>query len=457
MPPEETISVPAEERPNTVLSALFGEGAPPVDTPKEESKAEPAKAPAKKQAKTAPVADVGDDGEEQEAPEDETEEEEDYEAPLPAKEEAKPEPEKDDERETIARKQAKENGRKAKELETQLTAEKLEKETIADKLAKAEQKIAEYESVNLRPQDHPEFVSLQDSILARRDNAIEDLILEEVIPMAAGDAFRGSFPARVGECERAMALPVEDRTEAFKTIKSRIAQTIFGKEYEELFDEEKKEADKTVNSLFKTVKDNVPEVKKLRELASSLEEKAKNGHLEMGVKEYSAVTAEFKPILDKIGDLPEEAIEASPYALESLVAKMAKGTPEEQKRLKSAKRDAEELLIGPAPLTQTDLDRLKANGIEPKEYLKQRDKAFKAKRLKLIPLIVQALATRSTVQALLAKGGQVVETESQIEEEEDVLLAAKKRGPGRPKKEAPKGPAAERRNSVLAGIFGDDD
>jgi hypothetical protein len=138
-------------------------------------------------------------------------------------------------------------------------------------------------------------------------------------------------------------------------------------------------------------------------LADDIEESAKKGLAATGDREYRKLVDRITPALEAIEKLPDAMIDEKPFAIESIAARMARGTRAEKARYEAAKRDIVEILAGPKALTRDEIKTLEANGTDVRRFIREREKARLAKTEKLVPLLVQSLTTRASVSSLLDK------------------------------------------------------
>lgn len=425
--PEETTETP---RVNNALEDLFKD-APEVA----ETKPDPTPEPEKEE----PVVDPPEPESEEETTEEEEEEEEetDYNAEV--------KPKTEDEEvipESKAAEQAKIKGKLAKELQAKLTEREVEYDRVVKEKEAAEARLAEVEAIKINPREHPDFIEL----LTDAKKYITETA--DTVP-GDSDAYVQHFGNLIGSY---MDLPERGagRTEKMSEFKALVVDTLKLSEvpYSELEADEKKAFESDVKEVIKALQGNVGRTKELTRLNTSLEEKAKTGHLSIGVKAYEANADEFSKAFAVVGDLPEEAIEASPYAVGSIVAKMVKDHPEAEKRLKAAQKDVLEFVVGPRVYTQAELDKLQANGINIKEHQAERLRLHKDKQKKLGMMAVEGLMIRSDYARVKKELDELRGAKEGEESEFDALSKTTKKKA--PKKEVEVYvPAAERRNSAL--------
>lgn len=427
MPPEIDI-VEAPNRTNNALEDLFKE-APVVDSipePKPEPEPEPEPEP-----QPEPEPEI-----EEEEQEEETET--DYDAP-----DAKDEPLT----ESKAVEQAKLKGREAKELKARLTEKELETERISKERDDLAARLSEVEATKINPREHPEFKEL----LGEANKYIRTTA--DTIP-GDSDSYVKNFGTLITSY---MDLPDRGaaRTEKMEDFRASVVDTLKLSDipYAELDADEKKAYHNDVRDVIKALQGNVDRTQKLIKMEADLSEKAKNGHLAVGVKAYEAISKELSDAFAVVGDLPDEVLEASPYAVGSIVAKMVKDSPEMEKRLKAAQRDALELIAGPRVYTQAELDKLQANGINIKEHNAERLRLHKEKQKKLGKMFIEGVVIRADYMKLKKEYDELKAGKDAEESESDALIATTKKKA--PKKEVEVYvPAAERRNKALDEMLG---
>jgi hypothetical protein len=447
MPPIDNIEPQHEDRHNRNMAALFGDDAPPQDPPQDEPGDD---AP----PQDPPQDEPGDDAPPQDPPQDDPEEtpaddvEEDYDAPASKKDKAA-EDEPEPENETVARKMAKENGRRAKLAEAKLREHELEIDRLKSELEAEKARREEIEAVQVDPRDFPEVKSLREKVLndVKRGAAL--------LGVRDPKTFRDNFGSYITSFMDADALDGEEFDAAILNLRKQIIKDVGGFEdaYDDLDFTEQARADAIADKAMAVLERAVPDTKKAIELAEGLKSRAKTGQLMVGTREYQAAVAEYQPVLDAIGDLPDEVIEADPHSIPTVVARMVKESPEARRRLERAKADVLEIIVGPRAITQEEAEKLQANGTDLKTFYAERQKLVAEKRKKLIPLLVQGLATRSVFADVVKKLAKYEAANASDEEEFDVMRQVRSPKPV-PKKKPDPVPAGKRRNSVLTEMFG---
>ena len=438
MPPIENIEPGHEARHEKNMSALFGEDTPETDTRED-----------KKVFEESEVVEDEPQTKETESDIETDDSEEDYEAPVvkkPAEADVEPEPEN----ETVARKMAKENGRRAKLAEAKVTEYELEIDRLKADLETEKARREEIESVQVDPRDFPEVKTLRDKVLndVKRGAAM--------LGVRDPKVFRDNFGVYINSFMDADPLEGEEFDAAIAGLRKQIIKEVggFEEEYEDLDYTEQAKADMIADKALAVIERAVPETRKAIELAEGLKSRSKTGQLAVGTREYQAAVAEFQPVLDAIGDLPDDVIAADPHSVSSVVARMVKETPEARRRVEKAKADVLEVILGPRALTPEEADKLKANGTDLKTFYADRQKLVAEKRKKLLPLLVQGLATRAVFADVVKKLAKYEQENKADEDEFDAMrrVRSTKPAPAPDKKPAV---AGARRNSVLTELFGD--
>jgi len=385
--------------------------------------------------------------EEPESPEAETEEddvEEDYDAPAAKKKEE--EIDLDKAPESIARQQAKENGRKVKELSTKLTEFELDKTRVENELAEARKELEVFKTSQIDPTSHPEYKKITESIWSD----VEDVELD--LPEGKF-ALRDKFGTYLREFKATKSLPVDERRKALANLKAKVVDQIgnFDSPFDELLEDDRPAAEMIAGKVFDTLKKHTGSLDKLDELAHDIKTKAQNGQLERGIEDYTKQATSISQVLASFEAISEDAIEADPYAPESVVAKMLKGDERYQKRFQSVQRDITEAFAGPRPLTQKELDALEAQGKDLKTFHKERNKQSESKRLKLATMLAQALMTRAEDKLARQELAELKAKYLGEESELDALDKVKPRKAGKPEPKSEfTGPA---RNRPVPSMF----
>jgi len=419
MPPE-TEAAPSEARVNNALEDLFNDAPPPADVVEEVVVEEEEVIP--------------EEVEVEETPTEEEETETDYDAPVT---------------ESKAVEQAKIKGREAKELRAQLTEEKLERERIQKDYEETKARLAEIESTKVNPQDHPDYIAMRDEVMVDMSRGAEKLPRNMRKPM------KDNFGKLMGKYLSLPSITSAERDGALDDYRADLFNTLGVSDtpYADLEEDERGAYDDVLDKAFDIIERNSGKTEKIQSFVTTLEEKAKNGHLSIGVKAYETTAKEFTDALGVVGDLPDEAIEASPFAVGSIISKMVKDNPDVAKVLKSAQRDVLEVLAGPRVYTQAELDRLQATGINIKEHNAERMRLHNDKKKKLGVMLVEALVTRADYMKVKKELAGLKGAKDAEESEFDALSKTTK------KKTAAKAveayvPPSQRRNSALEAMLG---
>lgn len=418
MPPiEKTTDELLDERSEGVLDGLFGDKSDEEIIPREVKPLDP---PAEEEEET----------EEEESVEEESSEETDWDAEDKPEKPDDKEEEEAPENETAARKQAKEKGREAKRLKTELTERELELDRIRKQNEELEERLQQAEAVKTRPEDAPEFQEKHESVMS------DVRAIARRLPVKSRTLLVPNFGEIMVSYMESLDVPLEKSDEVDQALTAKIVDKLGLSEvpFADLDDEERSALQPQVDKIMDLLERNLAPTKELQKLHVSLAEKAKSGHLSVGVRQYQAAAAELQPVLDAVGELSEELIAVNPHSVESFVAKLAQGSPEGKKRVAAARTDVLELLVGPKALTQEEIDKLKANGTDVKEFLRERDRNHLEKKKKLAPLLVQALVTRSQFKTTLEKLSKLELSKQSEESEFDALSDVTKKRPSQQSK-----------------------
>ena len=401
---------PAQRAEALSASILNGDLGNPIDTPTPDKAPEPTPEPAKsvpekpekpekpgkKQKPADPVPD--DDGAEVDfdAPLDEPEPEDkkvddvenDDEDPIDKIEDPK-------ERESFARQEAKRRGLEAKSLKAEKTDLELRLAAIEEEKARLAAELETFKAVKVNPREHPEFVSLYEDIVSDVETASEVLTVDD--PARVVDNF-GVFMREYLALE---GLRGAERTAALDKLRAVIVDTVVGGDipYAEMDPEERRSLNTVATDVLRIVQRNAPKTKKLHELETELKTRASEGSFILNAKEYQEKASRFSKVLDAVGDLPDEVIEAQPESIAAIVAKTVKEIPAAAARLKSAKRDVLDVFVGPRVLSKEEIEKLKANGTDVQKFIKERDKAIAQKQERFAAMAVES----AIIRPLLAK------------------------------------------------------
>lgn len=403
---EKTTDELLDERSEGVLNGLFGDKPDEEIIPREVKPLDP------------PAEEEEEEAEEEESAEEESSEETDWDAEEEPKKPADTEEEEEaPENETAARKQAKEKGREAKRLKTELTERELELDRIRKEKEELEERLQQAEAVKTRPEDAPEFQEKHESVMS------DVRAIARRLPVKSRTLLVPNFGSIMVSYMENLDVPLEKSDEADQALTAQIVDKLGFSDvpFAELDDDERSALQPQVDKIMDLLERNLAPTKELQKLHVSLAEKAKSGHLSVGVRQYQSAAAELQPVLDAVGELSEELIAVNPHSVESFVAKLAQGSPEGKKRVAAARADVLELLVGPKALTQEEIDKLKANGTDVKEFLRERDRNHLEKKKRLAPLLVQALVTRNQFKTTLEKLSKIELSKQSEESEFDAL------------------------------------
>ena len=428
-----------EDRHEKNLNALFGEDTPETDIRED-----------KKVPQESEVVEDEPETKETESDIETDDSDEDYEAAGPKKTKDGEEDEPAPENETVARKMAKENGRRAKQAEAKVTELELELDRVKSELETRQARLQEVESLQVDPRDFPEVKEVREKVLADVKRGAAMLGVKDPA------VFRNNFGTYIQGFMDADSLDGEAFDSAIGTLRKQIIKEVGGFEddYEDLDYTDQAKADTIADKALAVIERAVPDTRKAMDLAEKAKSRAKVSQFAVGTREYEAAMSEFKPVLDAIGDLPDEALNANPHSVPAIVARMVKESPEARRRVEKAKTDVMEIILGPRALSPDEIARLEANGTDLKSFYAERQKMVADKRKKLLPLLVQGLATRAVFADTLQKLAKYETDNAEEEEEFDAMEQARRPKPAAPKKKAAV-PAGSRRNTVLTELFGD--
>jgi hypothetical protein len=428
---EKTTDEKLDERSDDILDSLFGDNEEAI--PRE----------------VKPIPASEEEEEKEVAGEESSEDETDWDAEEKKKSEAEEEEEEEAPvNESAARKQAKEKGREAKRLKNELTERQLELERERAEKDELKARLEEVEAVKRRPEDAPEFQEKHESVMS------DVRAIARRLPGKSRTLLVPNFGEIMVSYMETLNVPLEKSDEADQALAGQIVDKLGFSEipFDELDEDERDALQPQVDKILDLLERNLTPTKDLQKLHVALNEKAKNGHLSVGVRQYKAAAAELSPVLDAVGDLSDELIETNPHSVESFVAKLAK-TPEGKKRVDAARADIMELLVGPKALTQDEIDKLQKNGTDVKDFLRERDKRHADKRKRLAPLLVQALVTRSHFKTTLEKITKLELGRQSEESEFEALSDVTRKKPSQQSKQKIR--ASER--DPLASLLGSDD
>ncbi len=336
--------------------------------------------------------------------------------------------------ESAARKQAKLRGKEAKELKVKLQERDLELERIKQEAADTRARLEEIEAIKVKPEDHEDYRTLRDGVLSDVRGAARRL---------TGDAktlLPNVFGKLMGQYLASSDVAPENVVEEDEKLAGQIITTLKLSDipYADLEADERAALQPAIDKVLDVLERNAGKTKDLQKLHTTLSEKAKTGQLSVGVRQYESRVAKLKPILDSVGDMADDLIEANPYAIGSVVAKLIKSSPEAAKRAQRATEDALEFVLGPRVLTQREIDSLESKGENVKEYLIERQKLFESKQGKFAAMFKEGLLTRSLLKETLQKLAKYEKQEEGEESELDAIrkTTKKKTAPAPPTKKA---------------------
>lgn len=351
----------------------------------------------------------------------------DVEPPAPKEEEEEEETFAND---TEAIKRAKIEGKQRKALEAEKKEWELERDRLQTELETYKTKSNELEAVRIKPEEHPDYIKERDSLQREIKDSFDDFDA----PKKSSILYE--FANYLGKYRQVDS--AQDRSTQLENLKNELASKMFDDETA-TFDSLDKDDRKEVSAMLKLIKGSVVKADKLHELYDNLEKRSKTGTLALGVREYESLSKEYQPILDSIGDLPDDVIEANPHAIEARVALMTKD-PEAKKRVDSAKRDVYEIINGVRPLSQAEIDKLEANGTDIKKFNAERNKALDEKRKRLLPLLIQGLVIRPEIKGAFSELATLKTKKASARSEEDALLKTTKKKAPSSKEEKVKNP-----------------
>ena len=340
--------------------------------------------------------------------------------------------------ETMARKQAKERGREAKRLKMELEQARLKLKETEDQAKQLQTRISEVESSVTDPRSHPDYRMLVSEI--QRDVATSAEVLDiadpSVVSQSFGELMRGYISLE--------DLSGAERSAKLLELRGMIVDRIVKPDvpYEDMTPEERSTHAPIVAEVLRIIQRNRPQISKLHVLEQTLADQAKKGILSRGSKAYEVAVNELRPIVDAVGTLTDELIEADPHSPSALVSRLAKN-PDNKSKLEKAKREVIEVLVGAPALTPEQVKSMEAAGTNVKEFLVERDRRIAERRKALAPLLVEAIITRSITKRALKAMLDKNDTGKSSATEVAALRNVGKRG-APPKSEKEKGDLMER-------------
>lgn len=418
---ETPAAAPPAERRNSMLDKIFHPETGGLGEPEPAAKTddEPAPEPAKKKAATKQAkakepenedADTDDEG-------DEEDEDPDFDAPIaeetPAETGDEPEPEP--ENETMARKMAKENGKRAKKAEAALSVVEVERDREKERADKLEKKVKELEVTKIKPQDHPDYQRMRGEVMDNVENQADLITDAKDIPK--------HFGAFVGQFLDIKKLPRAEQAAAKDALKQEIFSRCskFGDEYENLLPDEQKEADRMVAQVLQVVVQNAPKSQEVLDFAAKLAEDSEFGMTAIRERDYKETVGRIQPDLDVLGDLDDATIQENPHSIEAIIAEMVKKSPAARERADKAKDLIRDVIAGPRPLTAKEIEKLKANGTNMKDFEAARQEKHAAKVKKAITLMFRGAMAHAAVGDKLKEYHQL-KGDADLDADEDAVL-----------------------------------
>jgi len=474
--PEADIARPTREdieaRSKSTMDRMFsddeGEDVTPSGKPPEKKpeKKEPEKKEPKPKKEESEDDDLLDDedyegGLDESEEAEETKETEDDEEAETTEESEEAEEEEDDHssgRESRAQAEAKKNGKLLKAEKARAAQLLLDKKKSDDELADARARLEEFNKLTIDPRSTPEYLELNEQMWKDVDTAVAEELPSSAAKLS--DHFAGYLKAYLASTR----LGTSERTAAVSELKARIVSDMggFSDPYSELLDDERVAADTLAREVLSVVRRNAPRAEDMIKLESKLREKAKAGRLVQGAREYDRSYSALTPVLDGLGNLPDNLVEENPYSPEAVLTQLVKHNEKLDKKLKKSKADVLEIIMGPKPITDKEYETLEEQGVDIKEFLQTKEKAFAAKRAKLLPVIVKALAVlpfaNKAMEALAREQREESEKRDELETLGSIESKRKAPVPAAKKKVEAKGRAADRPSAIsqyLGGGFDD--
>ena len=164
-------------------------------------------------------------------------------------------------------------------------------------------------------------------------------------------------------------------------------------------------------------------------IESKLQEKGKSGRLAIGEKDYLQREKNLIPDLEVITEMEDDLIEADPYSVSSVVARLVKDNPKSAELLKKAQKDTQEVFLGLRPLSQSDLDKLGERGVDMKEFITSRERAFQKKVRRHYILHLEGLVVRTASKKAFKSAAS--QKEGEIQEDDEIATLARRRRKGK--------------------------
>lgn len=325
--------------------------------------------------------------------------------------------------ESAAQREARVRGREAKELRAENKEKELEIERLKDELGAMQAKAQELEAVNVRPEEHPDYQKLHSEIIRDVSDGADLLSIDR--PAVVSE----NFGPLVSKYMSLSDLRGSERDQSLESLRGEIVDLISNSDvpYAEMDIDERDEVRGPAQEVLKILQRNSSKVRDLQELYSNIVDKAKSGRLATGVRDYTNAVKEIKPVLDSVGDLSDDMIEANPHSPDAVVAQLLKDSPNSKKLLDKAKADVLDVILGPRALTQEDIDKLEAKGEDIKDFVTQRNKAHRTKRKKFAAMFVQALMTRKQFSDALKQNAELRNEADADDAEQAALRGARKK------------------------------
>lgn len=369
--------------------------------------------------------------------EESSEEEEDFDAPIQKKETTHK-----------LREMLQEKGREAKTLKTENQELQLEIERLK---AEADQLKEQVETSSYSEQDiynHPDIARVREAI---QDNQKRFSARH----LRGNTEFASDFPELLNEYANADSAPTTEAMAAqLDGLRAKIFNKFADKSQYDSFDLEEGHVpqDPTVDKIMDFLEQQLPALDNMYKKSQELQNRVKTNSLAKGVEEYAVAEKEVTSILSQVGDLPEEYIEENPHKPEVVIAKLIKENPEAKRRAASAAKYVLEAFHGNRPLTQDEIDKIKANhtgsGDPIKEFEKNRSKKLADRRNSLMQKAFMSLMLFSDFEEM-HKGYSKFSTErDEIDSEEAALDNIARKAKDKPQ-EAPKAEKREAYKGLL--------
>ena len=264
----------------------------------------------------------------------------------------------------------------------------METERLREENATLKGQVETASVVNVDPSTHPE---VQQYIGQIRNN-LNDFELD--LSNTHADTMTSNAGALIDAYQDARDAPQVERRAAMQKFKNDLYKK-FGESPDYLEEGEEAPHDFTVDKVFGFIKDNAAIMQQASTKADEITELAKNKTLATGAGEYEKTANKFSAILEPLGKLSDEVIDANPHAPEAAVAKLIRDSPVAAKRAEAAKVAIVEMLAGKRPLSQKEMNSIVANfdgeGDAIKDFNKQRSTAEMTLRGNMAKKLFQGL------------------------------------------------------------------